>query len=93
MLRFLQRTLARDPQRRLVRRLIGRYNPWDAAHRCDPYPTYRELRETAPIYRSPGLRIWMVSRYADAVEVLRSMGLVCPLLLKWAEPPGHARNP
>ena len=33
---------------------------------------YRELRETAPIYRSPGLRIWMVSRYTDAVDVLRS---------------------
>lgn len=35
----------------------------------DPYPTYRRLRDEAPVYWDPVQRLWGVSRYHDVVEV------------------------
>jgi len=35
----------------------------------DPYPTYRRLREEAPVYWDAAQRIWGISRYHDVVEV------------------------
>ena len=41
------------------------FNPLDQAFIADPYPFYRRLRETAPVFKtSQGL--WLVSRYEDA---------------------------
>lgn len=37
----------------------------------DPYPTYAWLREHAPIYREPRYGNFVVSRFADALDVLR----------------------
>jgi cytochrome P450 len=37
----------------------------------DPYPTYAWLREHAPVYREPRFGNYVVSRFADALEVLR----------------------
>lgn len=50
------------------------YNPFDPALRVDPYPIYRRLRETDPVHRSP-LGFWVLSRYADVVEVQRAPDL------------------
>ena len=36
----------------------------------DPYPLYRELRTEDPVHWDPYLHAWVVTRYADAVEVL-----------------------
>ncbi len=36
---------------------------------ADPYPTYRRLRDEAPVYRDPVHGIWGISRYHDVVEV------------------------
>lgn len=47
------------------------FNPFDPAFRENPYPTYRHLRETAPVQRSP-LGMFVLSRYADCATVLRS---------------------
>ncbi len=46
------------------------FNPLDPAFIADPYPTYRRLREDAPVFRLP-LGMWVVSRYADVALVLR----------------------
>ena len=35
----------------------------------DPYPTYRWLRENAPVYWDARARLWVVSRYDDVVHV------------------------
>lgn len=35
----------------------------------DPYPTYRRLRDEAPIYRDEVNGIWGISRYQDVVDV------------------------
>lgn len=46
------------------------WNPLDPAVHADPYPSYRRLRESAPMLRAP-MGFWVVSRYADIAAVLR----------------------
>ncbi len=50
---------------RVASPLFGRFNPFRPSYRRDPYPTYRALRENAPVYRHPILRSWILTRYAD----------------------------
>ena len=45
-------------------------DPFAPEHRADPYPIFAEVRETAPVYRSLD-GTWVLSRYADALGVLR----------------------
>ena len=35
----------------------------------DPYPTYKWLREEAPVYRDDASNLWVVSRHADVLHV------------------------
>ena len=37
----------------------------------DPYPSYAWLRENAPAYREPRYGNVVITRFADALEVLR----------------------
>ncbi len=46
------------------------YNPLDPETHADPYPSYRRLREHAPMLRGP-LGYWVLSRHADIDAVLR----------------------
>ncbi len=43
--------------RRLVGPLFGKDNPLSEQRLNDPYPVFREMRESDPVYRSPVLRI------------------------------------
>jgi cytochrome P450 enzyme len=47
------------------------FNPDDMGYTANPYPTYRHLREQAPVYWWPQGRCWIVSRYHDVVAVMR----------------------
>jgi len=38
----------------------------------DPYPTYRWLREHAPVYWDATSRLWVLSRYDDIVQVSKN---------------------
>ena len=46
-------------------------NLYDPATQLDWYPTYRQLRAEAPVYRMPGTNTYVISRYADVLHVLR----------------------
>jgi cytochrome P450 len=46
------------------------FNPLDPAFIADPYPTYRYLRENAPVFRLPNGMV-LASRYADVALVMR----------------------
>ena len=46
---------------------------------ADPYPVYRVLREHAPVHWEPALRVWLVTRYADVVPLLRDARLTSML--------------
>jgi cytochrome P450 len=47
------------------------FEPFDSGWRNDPYPVYRQLRDEAPVQRSPGSGTWCVSRYDDVLAVLK----------------------
>ncbi len=47
------------------------YEPMSAEGWEDPYPTYRALREQAPLHRAPESGIYVLSRYADVEFALR----------------------
>ena len=47
------------------------YDPFSMEFRADPYPHYARLRAEAPVYYSEPARMWVVSRFEDAVGVLR----------------------
>uniref|UniRef100_UPI0005BDBBA9 cytochrome P450 n=1 Tax=Nocardia asiatica TaxID=209252 RepID=UPI0005BDBBA9 len=52
------------------------FDPYDYAFHEDPYPTYRRLREEAPLYHNPDLGFWALSRHADVTGAFRdSVGL------------------
>ena len=41
------------------------YNPFDTKTQDDPYPTYKWLRDEAPVYHNEDLDIWALSRFED----------------------------
>ncbi|MBM3568516.1 MAG: cytochrome P450 [Alphaproteobacteria bacterium] len=41
------------------------YDPSDPAQLADPFPTFRELRQSAPVHYSPPLRGWVAVRYEE----------------------------
>lgn len=45
-------------------------DPDDPAHQLDPYPGYRQLRETQPVNLTP-TGLWRLTRYEDCVRLLR----------------------
>lgn len=54
-----------------VLELRGGETRLDPLIRNDPFPFYRALRERQPVYYDPGLDVYLVTRYDDAVAVLR----------------------
>lgn len=41
------------------------FDPYDYDFHEDPYPTYRRLRDEAPVYHNPDLGFWALSRNTD----------------------------
>ncbi len=51
------------------------FNPHSHALQDDPYPVYRELRDTKPVWRVDDLDFWAISRHADVKSALLRPGL------------------
>jgi len=49
-----------------------RFDPFAADWRDDPYPTYRRLRDDAPVHHCAERGIFSVTRFDDVMEVLKS---------------------
>jgi cytochrome P450 len=43
------------------------YNPFSRLTVHNPFPTYRRLRDEAPVYHNKELGFWALSRYEDVV--------------------------
>jgi cytochrome P450 len=69
--RFLRVLIRLGWPMRLLGPFFGRWNPFHPDRLRDPYPGYRALQESAPVYRNPWLRVWILSRYADVAAVLK----------------------
>lgn len=48
-----------------------RFDPFDVADAIDPYPTYRELRDAAPVYHNESRGFWALSRFEDVRSASR----------------------
>ena len=51
-----------------------RVDLFDPVFKENPYPTYAELRSTAPVYRTElpdGRGLWLITRYEDVLAVLK----------------------
>ena len=46
------------------------YDPFDPVVQDDPYPVYRQLRESAPVYRCQERDTWVLSRHGDVDQAL-----------------------
>lgn len=55
----------------VLSRLPFKFNPLTPEARRDPHRQYRALREKSPVYYSPLLRGWVLTRYDDVASVLR----------------------
>ena len=51
--------------------ITGHETRLDPAIRNNPFPFYQALRAQRPVYYDPGLDVWLVTRYEDALAVLR----------------------
>ncbi|CAJ1581195.1 cytochrome P450 [[Mycobacterium] wendilense] len=49
------------------------YDPYDVEIDVDPYPTYRRLRDEAPVYYNEKFDFWGLSRFADVESGLRDV--------------------
>ena len=48
------------------------FEPFRSEFTVDPFPHYRVLRDTAPVYFAPEAKVWCISRYEDVQAVLRA---------------------
>ena len=47
------------------------YDPYDVEIDADPYPTYRRLRDEAPLYHNERVGFWGLSRFDDVEQALK----------------------
>jgi cytochrome P450 len=52
---------------------LSLYHLLDPAVLADPYPLFERLRTEDPVHWDPYLHAWVVTRYADVVEVFQTM--------------------
>jgi cytochrome P450 len=48
-----------------------RFDPLDPEQRANPYPVYARLRRERPVHYAPALDLWVVTRHADVLAVLK----------------------
>lgn len=58
------------PAAELPQPSLPHYNPFDQAHKRNPFPFYAQAQRETPVFFSPVIDMWVVTRYADVVEVL-----------------------
>jgi cytochrome P450 len=52
--------------------LAGQFDPFHAPYLADPYPFFAEARAAAPVFYSPDLDYWVVTRYHDVRYILQT---------------------
>ena len=52
---------------------LSLYHLLDPAVLADPYPLYERLRTEDPVHWDPYLHAWVVTRYADVLQVFQGM--------------------
>jgi cytochrome P450 len=85
--------------------IARRLNPFSADYLADPYPTLRDVREAAPVFYSPDLDHWVVTRHADvrwvfrtsasfsAINAIEPFNKLCPHATALLKEGGYAATP
>jgi len=66
------------------------FNPFTAAFRRDPYPSYRRIRERDPVHWS-FIGVWMLTRHADILKVLKDPVRFSSQLSRWDRYPSNPK--
>lgn len=71
-----------------------RFDPFDPSYVTDPYPTLSELRDSEPVFFSPEIGSWVVTRFETVKAVLRDTKRFSALIASDPLTPlcPHARN-
>jgi cytochrome P450 len=71
-----------------------RFDPFEPAYVRDPYPTLNELRESEPVFFSPAIGSWIVTRFETVKAVLRDTERFSAMIASDPLTPlcPHARN-
>ena len=67
------------------------YDPYDVEIDVDPYPTYRRLRDEAPLYYNERYDFWALSRFSDVEAALKDS--TAPQLGQGRHPRGRQGRP
>jgi cytochrome P450 len=85
--------------------IARRLDPFSADYVADPYPTLRDVREAAPVFYSPELDHWIITRYSDvrwvfrtsasfsAINAIEPFTKPCPHAIKLLREGGYAATP
>src|SRR5262249_38956789 len=73
-----------------VQHLAERFDPFHDPYLADPYPFFAEARAATPVFYSPDLDYWVVTRYHDIEQIFRT-----PTVFSAANtlPPLHPTSP
>src|SRR5215468_11085457 len=55
-----------------VQHFAKRFDPFHDPYLADPYPFFAEARATTPVFYSPDLDYWVVTRYHDIEQIFRT---------------------
>jgi hypothetical protein len=56
--------------------LAGRFDPFHDPYLADPYPFFARARAAAPVFYSPDLDYWVVTRYHDVRHIFQAPRLL-----------------
>jgi cytochrome P450 len=52
--------------------LSERFDPFHDPYLADPYPFFAQAREATPVFYSPDLQYWVVTRYHDIRSIFQT---------------------
>ena len=55
-----------------AKRLAERFDPFHDPYLADPYPFFAEARAATPVFYSPALDYWVVTRYHDIRQIFHT---------------------
>jgi cytochrome P450 len=55
-----------------ARRLAAHFDPFHEPYLADPYPFFPEARAATPVFYSPDLEYWVVTRYHDMRQIFQT---------------------
>jgi cytochrome P450 len=55
-----------------AQRFAERFDPFHEPYLADPYPLFAETRAATPVFSSPDLDYWVVTRYDDIRQIFHA---------------------